>query len=429
MAQPVKREPVPEDLPRTRAFGTAAVSARQQFSWIWSRESLLRLALSTVLALALWLYVTTKLDPTIAQDLPQQISVSTADVPTNLIVTNNLRTVHIRYRLDNANVPVSASSFRAFIDLTGLKPGRASVPVQVVPDAGITVLRTTPSRIPVILEVVRQKHVPVRFHILKQPPYGYTSPFVHVQPSTVTVSGAASVVAQVTQASVYIDLSQSRSSTSGNYKLSPENSQGETVTGKLTLDPSQVRVDVPINPLSSYKSLPVLVSLKGQPQPGVGVAGITVNPPEITASGSPSALARLSKVTTAPISLTHRGAGTVSTSVPFSLPKGVSSHAGRVQVQVQLSTVSSSSSIEIGVSPVHLAPGLVVRTSPAKVLVTVVGSSSALQTAARNMQAVVDLAGYGPGTYFLAPSIVVAPGLEQEGKVYPETVRVDITGS
>lgn len=431
MAQPVKREPFEEPVARPRSFGTAAVSARHQFSWIWSRESLLRLALSVVLALALWLYITSKSDPTIAQDYGPPIGVSTANVPNQLTVTNSLRSVHVRYRLDSANVPVTPASFHAFVDLTGSKPGRSNVPVQVVADAGVTVLQVSPSRIPVILEPFSQKHVPVQYHVLKPPPYGYYAPYIHVQPSTVTVSGAQSSVAQVSQASVYIDLSQEHSSTTGTYKVSPESSQGRTVSGKLTLDPQEVRVNIPITPLSTFKTLPILVTIKGQPQPGVGVTGITVSPSEITATGSPDALKKLTHVATYPVSMTNRGAGTVVTSVGFKLPHGVSSHTRSVRVSVQLSPVSASSSIEIGVSPRNLTPGLVVHTHPAKVLVTLVGPSSALGTAARNTQAIVDLTGYGPGTYLLSPTIVVAPGLglTQEGEVYPQAVTVVISPS
>src|SRR5918912_1619464 len=116
MAQRAKTATVDAARPRSRTFGTAAV-ARRQFAWIWSRESLLRLALSFVLATALWLYVTSREDPTLAWDFLPPLSVNVENPNPHLTVTNVLPQVHVRIRA-NRNLPPSQASFFAFVDLT-----------------------------------------------------------------------------------------------------------------------------------------------------------------------------------------------------------------------------------------------------------------------------------------------------------------------
>jgi YbbR domain-containing protein len=244
----------------------------------------------------------------------------------------------------------------------------------------------------------------------------------------VTVSGPRSSIAQVAYAAVYVDLSQARYSIDGFYKPSPETSSGETVSAasKITVDPQQVHINVPVQAVRGYKSLPVLAPLKGQPKTGYGVVGVTVDPNEITAYGSPGALNRLSTVDTPEISLSKRVAGSFQRTVQLRLPKGVTSRTRWVTVSVQLAPVAASSSIQAAVMPRNLAAGLAVHTRPASVLVTVVGSASSLRKAAGTMRAIVDLAGYGVGTFQITPSVKPPSGLDIEG-AYPNTVTVTIT--
>lgn len=408
--------------PRSRTFGTATATARQQFSWMWSRESILRLVLSFVLAVALWLYVTSKQDPTQAWDFPQPLSLATENVPSGYIVSNNLPPVRLHVRADTRVVSVTPSSFYTFIDLTKLRPGVHDVKVNVVADPGISVLTVTPSQVKVRIEQIQYRHVPVHWHVLTPPPAGYRTGVVRADPNTVTVSGPESVVSQVTQTLLYVDLSGARSSVEGTYKLSAEDSQGRLVKGHLSLDPARVNIKVEVAPLISYKTLPVLVSLRGQPKAGFGVSGLTVQPAEITASGSPSTLDRVSKLWTYPVTIPGYASGSFSTRAQIQLPNGV--HAGRwVKVSIQLGSVEASTSIEIGLSPQNLAPGLVVHTRPASVLVTIVGPSSALRQAAGHMKATLNLSSDGAGTYQLTPQLSVPRGLSVLG-VYPSQAEV-----
>jgi len=239
-------------LPRSGAFGTAAGSARQQFAWIWSRESVVRLVLSFVLATALWLYITGKQDPTLSIEYPQPVSVAPENLSDNLVVANNLPAVHAWYR-NSTTVPITPASFHPYVDLANYRTGfYRHVPVKVLADPGIQDPKVTPATIPLAIETIQSKAVPVKVHVLNAPPEGFHVDSIQVQPSAVTIQGPRSLVSQVAQAGISIALAGDRFSVEGAYAPEAENSQGHPIAVPYTLltRPQSHSVSVAVGALS-----------------------------------------------------------------------------------------------------------------------------------------------------------------------------------
>jgi YbbR domain-containing protein len=306
-----------------------------------------------------------------------------------------------------------------------LKPGSHVVPVQVVADPGIEIVGQRPTTVRVTLLRVRTRRVPVKVQVVTRPPKGYGSNITY-QPKSVTVTGPAQLVSQVQEATAYVDLADYTSTIKGPYQLTPENESGSGIEGRLTLKPSQVHITAAIKPFSSYKTLPVLVQFSGLPKQGFGVAGVTVSPAEIAASGSPGVLSDVSTVHTDTISVNHRGGGSFQKTVSLVLPQGVHTVVHRVRVRVNIAPVQSSTSVEIGIQPKGISSGLVMHTIPSRVLVTVTGPSTALRGVARTTHASVNLAGHGPGVYRLRPRVVSSRKHLRVEAVYPRTVTVQV---
>src|SRR5579872_672445 len=414
--------------PRSRTFGNAALGAQRQFSWLWSRESLLRLALSLVLAVALWLYITEKENPAVL-DYGQALPITVQNLSGAFTLTNSPGTVSLRIRVDNPNVLVTPSNFRVYVNLIGKGPGvYRAVPVQVeTTTSGIHVVQVTPSTVDIAIEKEVTANIPVHVGLEHTVPVGYTLLPPQLNPTTLQISGPASIVSQVTRASVGLDLRNIRSTIQISEKPLLVDNQGLSVAGSSTLivSPPIVTITAPIRALQSYKTMPLLVPLRGQPKPGYGIGAESVQPAEITAQGSPTRLTKVSTVSTYPISLSHRGAGTFKQRVGIQLPKGVTSSTRSAIVTVQLIPVASSSSIQVGVAPEFVQRGLTARVGPASVFVTVVGPASKLASAGGSMRAVLNLAGYGVGTFQLAPTIEAPRGLTV-GEVNPPLVTVTI---
>jgi YbbR domain-containing protein len=413
--------------PRSRTFGTAATSARQRFPWLWGRESLLRFGLSVVLAVALWLYVTGKQNPNVVA-YNQALPISTQNLGSLLTVDNLLPSVHVRIRIDNGNQLVTFGSFRVFVNLFRLSPGRyGAVPVRVDPDPGIHVVTVSPSTVPVIIEQKAQKVIPVKYRILQSQPEGFGYNSVQISPSTVTVSGPQSFVSQVDAAEVDVNLFGVTSTVSNSSAPLLVNSQGVgfPASDRLTVNPQLVNVTIPVKALNSYKTLPLLVPIVGKPKAGFGVAGLTVTPTDITAIGSPALLARATSASTTSVSVGGHKGGRFVVHVGIVLPRGVRSVTTRATVVIDLRPVDASTSIQVGVSTVGVPAGFIARTQPAYILATVVGPYSRVSSAARGMKAVIDLSGFGLGTYQLAPRITAPSGLTVE-TVNPALVSVTL---
>ena len=411
--------------PRARTFGTAAVTARQQFAWVWTRESLLRLGLAFVLSTALWLYVTSKQDPTQAYDYPYALTIAMQNVPGDLTVTNNLPSIHVRIQVNRNITPVTQTSFHPFVDLTNLRRGAHDVPVNVGADPGIQVIGVTPSRVRIVLDTQKTNPVAVGLHIFSHPPSGYSVGAYRVDPSTVRVSGPAGAVSQVSKAVVFVSLQGARSDVTGYYPVTLENGQNATISSRLLVtQPSEVHVRVPITPPSTGKTVPVIATVRGQPKAGLGITGLTTSPSTVTVFGSPSQQARLSTVLTMPLSISNLGLGTLNKTVKIQLPTGLYANTYFVTIHAQIQSITGSSSVGVPALPLNLPPGLAARVEPADVLVTVLGSSKALNGAAQ-VTAAIDLLGLGAGTYRLQPRVSLPAGLQLD-RVYPSSVTVTL---
>lgn len=416
-------------LPRIRTLSAGSPTQTSPLAAVFTRESLLRLALSFVLALALWLYVTGKENPNVAINLEQPLSIVPTRVGVGLIVTNlyQFPTAHVRYRTTSPTTPVSSANFRVFVDLLNAKPGiHRHVRVGCESDPGIACVNVTPSYIDVALDTVQDTHVPVRAKTTGQPAAGYFGTAPHFFPSTVDVSGPHTVVSQVRYAQVNLDISGLSSSLDGPYRPTLVGPQDISVAGaaRLSVTPSQVTVHLAIRALSSFKQLPVLVSLKGQPKSGFGVTSVIVSPPEVTVQGSPKELRKLSSLSTQPVYLKGKRS-TFSRNVRLQLPAGVTTPTRSVVVKTKIQPVDSTLSVGVPVTVVGAGSGFDVHTNPPKELIAIVGPANAIREVGGGIHVLVNVSGYGAGTYELAPKVTVPPGFHI-ANIYPDRLTVSV---
>lgn len=402
----------------------------RRFNWIWSSESLLRLGLSLVLALALWIYVTGRQNPRFI-DFSQPIKITTANLGADLVVTNSLQPVRIRYHADDPNQYVTPQNFRASVDLLGKGPGTYhNVSVVVAADPGIQVAKVTPEHVAVVLEPLLVRRVPVVAHYLRSnPPFGYQAGIPQINPNQVTINGPKSIVSQIKQAAVDVNLDSAQTSIDVLQKPLPEDSQGTPISGvsHLVINPAEVELTVPIRPIKSFKTLPLLApSIRGQPAQGFGVVSLAVSPSELTVHGPPGILNHLTAISTSSLTITHLKAGQYTRRVSVRLPRGVTSSIHRTTATIVVKPVEASSSVQVAVTQTNVPPGLTAQVQPPDVLVTLLGPSTGITSAARGVSATVDLSGYNVGSYQVKTTVVAPPGFKLQGS-YPVYVSVTLS--
>jgi YbbR domain-containing protein len=322
------------------------------------------------------------------------------------------------------------SSFYAWLDLSGVEPGRHDL--QVFARCSVpymTIVKTEPERITVHLERSVQKKVPVQVNILADPPLGYGVGTYTVQPDEVTVSGPESLVGPVTRAVVDMDLSGTTVGIREAARPVAENAQGQEVTG-VTIDPQRVVVVVPVEQLLSYKTAPVRAVLNGEPAPGYWVHNVVVVPAAVTLMGTLSALEPVQFVDTVPVSIEGIRNNTYQ-DVKLMLPEGVTlSERDSVLVRVEVNPVPGGQfvrrPVEIrGLDEERLSAGL----SSSMVDIELSGDLVTL----RDLQpqyvfAFVDVTDLAAGVYPLVPSVVITPTMPVTVmSTEPSVITVTIT--
>ena len=415
-------------LPQSRAFGSARLTIAQRFAGVLSPESLFRLVLAFLLATALWLYVNSRNAPDVTFTLQQPIPIAAVHVGKNLTVLNHLGGVHVSVRSSAIGTQITPSTFAASVNVSGLGAGSHRLPVHLsAADPTIPVASFTPRAIKVVISRAVENTVPVQLHVAGAPPYGYA--LVHnglvAHPSFITVSGSKAFVEQVATAAVFVDLSSKRRSFTARYPIVLENGQGSRVKSPLRASQSSVRVSAILQQLASFKLVPILPTIQGEPAPGFGIVSIQTAPPGLTLYGSPKALHSINNLRTSPISVDGHRAGRRTQWVNLSVPRGVYAGRDHVKVTVTVGPVVGAASTRIAVHYVHLAPGLSATVSPSTVLVTIVGQSPALARETGKIRAVVDLSGLRAGTYQLLPQVYGTQHIRVDS-VSPSRVAVSI---
>lgn len=180
---------------------------------------------------------------------------------------------------------------------------------------------------------------------------------------------------------------------------------------------------------SASKQVPVVPEVEGDPVPGYVAGKTTVDPPMVEVVGPQSAVARATEAVTEPVSVSGAHA-TVKDSVTI----GFIDPALRLKVprmaEVTVEVVPGPVERAFRERPVHLrnvGRNLVARATPNAVEVVLRGSRDAVnRVEPADVEADVDLAGLGAGTYMLA---VRAASSERAGvaRILPATIQVTIT--
>jgi YbbR domain-containing protein len=271
--------------------------------------------------------------------------------------------------------------------------------------------------------------VPLRVIVAGEPAARYRVGEAQPSVTEVSVSGAASLVEQVTDVVATVPLSGQDATVVKTVELAPQDRDGVEVRG-VTLSPHQVSVEVPISLPGGFRSVAVIPLITGQVLPGYYVTNMTVSPPTVTVFASdPDAMEALPGfVQTEPISLDGAQAS-VERRVSLSLPSGFSLvDEQSVLVQVTVAPIESSLTITRSVELVGLETGLYARASVESVSVILTGSLPVLeQLSPSDVRIVLDLLGLDPGVHQVAPESIVQPAAVRVQTIIPDLIEVTVS--
>lgn len=194
---------------------------------------------------------------------------------------------------------LEASDFYAYADLSELSPTSDRTPIKikcqksdVANQVDIVSLRT--EYVQLSIDNKLSKDVAIEAEYVGNPASGYVVGECSVSPTTVTVTGAESIVNRIETARVNYNISNMTQSIYEEARITFYDGEGNEVKSDLlTLSRGTAKINIEINPI---KKVPVNFAITGSPEEGYVVSDFTGSLSEVTISGNKSILDKVTSI-------------------------------------------------------------------------------------------------------------------------------------
>jgi YbbR domain-containing protein len=363
---------------------------------------------------------------------PGRVPIEAVNQPTGAFLLESLGDVtSIRYYAPpDVAGRISSSDFQAIVDLSSLTPVQGgapvSVPVEVIAlDPRVKVLDHTPDRVAVRLDPVITRTVPISVDRGTVPP-GLEIGDPTLSAQTAAVRGASSLVEQVETVSARVAIDPTGINVDGEVDLVALDARGDVVA-PVDIEPDRVHVTIIVGRESASRSVPVAPAVSGAPATGWSVRSVTAEPVVVTIRGPLDAVAAMTSIPTASIPIGGRKAD-LTTTVGLVAPAGVEVlDADQVRVTVVIAADRGSRSFGVGLRPTGAVAGRSYALSVPDVLVTLGGTSAALDAIdATTLSATVPVGDLEPGSHDVKV-VFRAPDGTSLVAISPATVTVVVS--
>jgi YbbR domain-containing protein len=363
---------------------------------------------------------------------PGTVAITPVNYPADSTLPGPLPTVgNIRY-VAPPDLSISVNSFRAQIDLTGVKPSESELSIVNVTlfaeDPRIQIIDYQPQQISVLLEPITTSTVPVVVDT-GAVPSGLSPGTPITDPSTVTIRGASSEVRKVAYVVARVRIDNSGLDVNQDVTLVARDAANKDVNN-VTIEPPSVHVAIQVGSQLRTQSVPVNPNIVNSPASGYRISGIEVTPPIVEVEGQADALASLKGVAnTQPISVAGL-TGDKTVIVGLALPSGVTgTGSGQIQVIIHVASPNSTLTVSAGIVPSGTKSDLIYLLSTPSVNVTIGGAAAALNAFdTSTLVGNVSVGGLGPGTYTVTVTFSLPAGIKVvPGGINPSQITVTIT--
>lgn len=399
----------------------------------WLISNIGTLILALVLAIVVWISAVTAANPNVERTRTVPLDIIGLD-PDMLIVGNVPTQVRVALEAPSSvmdSMNASENAVQSWVDVAGLEPGTHDLLVQVQINPAFRPVRqgaVIPELVEITLEPLLTRTYPVSLEVTGEPAVGYQKGRLVVEPSSITVSGAASLVSQIDKVGSTIDISGVTETIERNVSLVAVDQQAEPVSG-VNITPAEAAVTQPIFLQGGYRNVIVRVETVGQPADGYKLTNITVSPLNVVVFSSDPQLVNDLPGYVETLSVDLTGAvDDIDSYVAIDLPEGVTMVGDQfVLVQVSIAAIEGSLNMSIPVSPVGLLPIQAALISPESVDVILSGPVPILDAMTpEDVRVLVDVSDLELGIYQLEPQVEVLSDRVIVESVVPSTVEVEI---
>lgn len=376
------------------------------------KSQVIRFAVSLLLAVLLWGWVTQLKDPFETRTYTN-MTVQTSELSDSLQISTNLPQVNVQLKGARSDLAsITASQLIISVDTSKVTgPDTYTLPLKVEGIEGSVTAKTEPRAVQVQIEQRETKVFPltVKKTALKAEDarqIGQVTPNV----SQVTVTGPSSLIDGIDQIVLPISLDQQNASFTATFQPIAVDKNGQIISG-ITILPATISAEVQVD--SRGKTVSVIPSITGVPAEGYTIQQRTALPDTILVDGPKSELDKLLFVNTEPVNV-QGATDSISQRVGIeNLPPGltiVNPTDGIVEVRIAIEDVSGQATdfSALPIEVVGLGAGLDASITPTTASVSIMAPRSLVETmTAKDIKIRVDLTDLGPGTHIVTPEVTV----------------------
>lgn len=398
-------------------------------------QSLPTLFSALFFAVIVWVFAVTQADPVETRTYPRPIQMEIIGLGQNLMITNDItQQVNLAIRAPSSihnQLVNDINLIDVTLDLTGLEPGVHTLTPQV--SLGINpaeIVRISPTTVFVRLDAIVTEVFPVKLRVIGNPAIGYEVQPPELSNENVLISGPQELIDTIEQVVAEINIADVSEDVQRMIELVPYDTEDLPVTG-ISLNPSAIQVSIPITQRGGFRSVVVKIITSGQIAPGYRLTNIFAMPPTVTIfSADPNLVETIPGfVETTPINL-NMASEDIDIRVALNLPEGINV-VGSQNVTVQIGIEPIQSSLSFNNIPIQiegLGEDLEVEISPENVDIFLSGPLPLLdQLDQANILVLIDLTDRGPGTYQLAPEVLLEDTEINVDVILPSSIEVIIS--
>jgi len=283
-----------------------------------------------VIACCLWLYVMSEQNPVVEKDFV--VPLAQRNLPDGMIVFNMPEKVSVRVRAPRTVLATLPSGeIYAYVNLDKLPAGPHTALITARFYKG-DVVQVSPSAANLLVDVKKEKIVPVKAEIVGAPNKDYAIEEHILTPSEVKITGAGTRLDVLERVFVPVDVSnRSEEFTVAQKPLAV--AKGGMDMQDVTIDPNEIIVRTRLIERAQMKTVPVKVSYKGVLKENLKITSSTVNPFKVAVTGKPSVIEKLADLELEPVDL-NKVTGDVSLKTKIIFPEGISGTRKTVDVDI-----------------------------------------------------------------------------------------------
>jgi len=403
-------------------------------------NKVVRVLLSVCIAFGLWLYVITAVSTEYDLTIPNvpvvfQGEALLADRGLMVTAKESPKVTLQLYGKRSDLSKLDSSNLSVIVDLSkigevgthNLNTSNISYPVGIRQDS-ITVLNRTPSTITLTVENKISKEIPVNIGYIGNVPEDLIADKDNavLDYSMVSITGPESVIDQITQARIEVDLENHNVSFSESYRFTLCDKDGNPVDAAL-VETNVAQVNLTLY-IQRIKEIPLRVEVVAGGGATENTSVIELSHQTIKVSGSESVLDQFDELTVGTLDL-GMIPDTTNLTFPVVLPAGVTniSAVSEVQVTVRFPALATKSFTVTDITAINVPEGTVAEILTQTLQVTIRGPRDLMSTMTEeNISVLVDFTDAQPGTFTVKGNVVLDPAYSGTGAIKSDSISVTL---